>query len=70
MTRRILFIAMLPLCVVGCRSYEPKPIDWEAEAARGVTNSVRLVTLDDAASVALVANPGLNLLRLKAAVSV
>ena len=74
MSRRILFIAMLPLyvilclmSVVGCRSYEPKPIDWEAEAARGATNSVRLATLDDAATVALVANPGLNLLRLKAA---
>ena len=60
----VFFIAFI---LAGCRSYEPKPIDWEAEAAQGTTNSVRLATLDDAATVALVANPELNLLRLKAA---
>ena len=39
----------------GCRSYEPKPVDWEAEALSGVTNEVRITSLDDAATFALIA---------------
>ena len=51
----------------GCRSYEPKPIDWNNEANAGVTNEVRIASLDDAVTLALVGNRELNAMRLKAA---
>ena len=51
----------------GCRSYEPKPIDWNEEASTGVTNEVRIASLDDAVTLALIGNRELNALRLKSA---
>ena len=51
----------------GCRSYEPKPIDWNKEASAGVTNEVRIASLDDAVTLALIGNRELNALRLKSA---
>ena len=51
----------------GCRSYEPKPIDWNEEASVGVTNEVRIASLDDAVTLALIGNRELNALRLKSA---
>ena len=54
----------------GCRSYEPRPIDWNEEANAGVTNEVRIASLDDAVMLALVGNRELNALRLKSANSV
>ena len=57
------------LLLAGCRSYEARPIDWEAEAAawEGVTNTVRLASCEDAALVARIGNPEVNELRLKRA---
>ena len=52
--------------VAGCRSYEPNPIDWKAEAQAGTTNVVRISSVEDAAVLALVGNRELNALRLKA----
>ena len=51
----------------GCRSYEPKPIDWNKEASAGVTNEVRIASLDDAVTLSLIGNRELNALRLKSA---
>ena len=51
----------------GCRSYEPKPIDWNEEASLGATNEVRIASLDDAVTLALIGNRELNALRLKSA---
>ena len=51
----------------GCRSYEPKPIDWNEQANAGVTNEVCIASLDDAVTLALVGNRELNALRLKSA---
>ena len=62
-----LTFAFVLFAFLGCRSYEAQPIDWAAEAARGTTNAMTFATLDDVAKVALVANPGLNRLRIKAA---
>ena len=55
--------------VAGCRSYEPRPIDWAAEARAwtDATNVVRLASCEDAALVARIGNPGVNELRLKCA---
>ncbi len=55
------------LALIGCQSYEPKPIDWEAEAKVGVTNTVVFANLDEVAQMAVIGNPELNLLRLKRA---
>ena len=51
----------------GCRSYEPKPVDWNEEANAGVTNEVRISSLDDAVRLALIGNRELNAMRLKSA---
>lgn len=51
----------------GCRSFEPKPVDWNEEARIGVTGEVRIASLDDAATLALAGNRRLNAMRLKAA---
>lgn len=55
------------LLVAGCRSYEPKDVDWESESRAGVTNEVCIASLDDAVLLALTGNRKLNALRLKAA---
>ena len=66
--KRLLCIAAFTAAVfAGCRSYEPKPVDWESEALSGVTNEVRIASLDDAATLALIGNRKLNAMRLKAA---
>jgi outer membrane protein TolC len=54
------------LAWVGCRSYEPSPIDWPRETAvwqAAPTNS--LMTLEEATRCALVLNPEINALRVK-----
>lgn len=68
LTKQSLFMALLAAGILcGCRSYEPKPIDWNEEANAGVTNEVRIASLDDAVMLALVGNRELNALRLKSA---
>lgn len=68
MNANLLFLSALAASfAAGCRSYEPKPIDWELEARAGVTNELRIGTLEDAAVVALIGNRELNAMRLKAA---
>ncbi len=59
--------AIILLALIGCQSYEPKPIDWEAEAKVGVTNTIVFANLDEVAQMAVIGNPELNLLRLKRA---
>ncbi len=54
--------------VVGCRSYEPKHIDWVAEAQLA-TNTVTIATLDDAVQLALIGNRDINAKRLALAQS-
>ena len=66
LTKQSLFMALLATGILcGCRSYEPKPIDWNEEANAGVTNEVRIASLEDAVMLALVGNRELNALRLK-----
>jgi outer membrane protein TolC len=68
LTKQSLFMALLAAGIFcGCRSYEPKPIDWNEEANAGVTNEVRIASLDDAVTLALIGNRELNALRLKSA---
>ncbi|MBR6587225.1 MAG: TolC family protein [Kiritimatiellae bacterium] len=68
LTKQSLFMALLAAGILcGCRSYEPKPIDWNEEANAGVTNEVHIASLDDAVTLALVGNRELNALRLKSA---
>ena len=68
LTKPSLFMALLAAGILcGCRSYEPKPIDWNEEANAGVTNEVRIASLDDAVTLALIGNRELNALRLKSA---
>ena len=57
------------LLFAGCRSYEARPIDWQAEsdAWKGVTNAVRIASCEDAALIARIGNPEVNELRLKCA---
>lgn len=58
--------AFTAAAAAGCRSYEASPIDWKAEARSGVTNVIRISSLEDAAELALVGNRELNAMRLKA----
>ena len=68
LTKQSLFMASLAAGILsGCRSYEPKSIDWNEEASAGVTNEVRIASLDDAVTLALIGNRELNALRLKSA---
>ena len=68
LTKQSLFMALLAAGILcGCRSYEPKPIDWNEEANADVTNEVRIASLDDAVTLALIGNRELNALRLKSA---
>ena len=60
-------LALLGITLSGCRAYTHRPIDWEVETTGRATNAVHLASLDDAAKLALIANPELNRLRLKAA---
>ena len=61
------FAALAAALAAGCRSYESRPVDWEAEAQAGATNIVRILSVEDAATLALVGNRELNAMRLKAA---
>ena len=47
--RILCLCAGLLAALAGCRSYEPKPIDWAAEARRGATNEVVFANLDEVA---------------------
>ena len=58
--------AFTAAAAAGCRSYEASPIDWKAEVRSGVTNVIRISSLEDAAELALVGNRELNAMRLKA----
>lgn len=52
----------------GCRSYEPHPIDFRAEtdAWQATTNILNLSSWQDLETLALMANPEINALRLQA----
>ena len=65
--RAFCLCAGLLAALAGCRSYEPKPIDWAVEARRGATNEVVFANLDEVAQTALIGNPALNRLRLQKA---
>ena len=65
--RALCLCAGLLAALAGCRSYEPKPIDWAVEARRGATNEVVFANLDEVAQMALIGNPALNRLRLQKA---
>lgn len=65
--KKLASIAAAMIAAAGCRSFEPNPIDWEAEALRGATTEVRIASVDDAATLALAGNRQLNAMRLKAA---
>lgn len=60
-------VAAVLACAAGCRAYEPKPVDWDAELSTGVVPEIRLASPNDAATLALVGNRRINALRLKAA---
>ena len=62
-------LAFAAALTAGCRSYEASPIDWGDEARSGVTNVVRISSVEDAAELALVGNRALNAMRLKAGAS-
>ncbi len=47
----------------GCRSYEPKPIDWEQEA-KLPTPEITISSLDEAVQLALIGNRDINQKRL------
>ena len=68
-TTSIVATLTLLLVCAGCRSYEPSPVDWKSETEKWRTASaqVHVKTLDDAVTLALVANPEINKLRLKSA---
>lgn len=56
--------------LVGCRAYEPSPVDWTAECETWLKKGeLKFMSLDDVARVAVVGNMQLNQLRLKRATS-
>ena len=56
--------------LVGCRAYEPSPVDWTAECETWLkSGELTFASLDDVARVAVVGNMELNKLRLKRATS-
>ena len=58
-------IGML-LFVVGCRSYEPAPIDWNGQSAAWTKpGTLNFSNLTDVATLAIVGNPALNRLRIE-----
>ena len=66
--------AVLPVAAVmlvtlpGCQSYEPRPVDWEAET-NDVPAVVEIASPEAAATLAIIGNPELNARRLKAAIA-
>ena len=52
----------------GCRSYAPHPVDFraETESPQAATNALRLASWRELETLALVANPEINALRLQA----
>ena len=55
---------------VGCRAYEPSPVDWTAECETWLKEGeLMFASLDDVARVAVVGNMQLNQLRLRRATS-
>ena len=56
------------LSLAGCRLYEPRPVDWAQETRTWQVASARVAlgSLQDATTLALLANPEINRLRLKA----
>ncbi|MGN0853944.1 MAG: CusA/CzcA family heavy metal efflux RND transporter [Kiritimatiellia bacterium] len=61
-------LLLLSLAGAGCRSYAPHPIDFRAEttAWQATTNALRLASWQELETLALVANPEINALRLQA----
>ena len=56
--------------LVGCRTYEPSPVDWTAECETWLKEGeLRFASLDDVGRVAVVGNMELNRLRLRRASS-
>lgn len=62
-------VVLLTLAIVGCTSYEAKPIDWTEEAAREDVKTIEIKSLTQVETAALIGNAELNQLRLKAAIS-
>ncbi len=56
----------LALSLTGCAAYEARPIDWHEETSHPVTNRVEISSAEQAAQLAIIGNPDLNALRLKA----
>jgi len=61
-------LLIIALVIAGCKSYEEKSIEWTTEetAWRDASAKLAFKSLHDVETVALVANPELNRLRLKA----
>ena len=56
--------------LVGCRAYEPSPVDWTAEGEAWLkAGELKFASLDDVGRVAVVGNMELNKMRLKRASS-
>lgn len=62
-------VILLALTIVGCKSYEERPIDFAALDESECASELRLESPEAAATAALIGNGELNRLRLKAAVS-
>ena len=56
--------------LVGCRAYEPSPVDWTVEGEAWLkAGELKFASLDDVGRVAVVGNMEVNRLRLKRATS-
>jgi outer membrane protein TolC len=56
------------LLIGGCKSYEPKPLNWEEESNTWLENrTLTFSSLDDVANIALIGNAKLNKLRIESA---
>lgn len=66
-TKKLSIAAFLALFLIGCKSYQSSPIDWQAEFEKASTNKVTISSVEDARVLSLVGNRELNKLRLKAA---
>lgn len=59
-------VAGLLAILVGCRTYEASPIDWEKEKSVWLEQGeLTFDSLDDVAKLTLLGNPDLNLMRMK-----
>jgi outer membrane protein TolC len=56
----------LPFILGGCKTYKPEPIDWEEEVSswENAKTTLTLTSCEDAALLACIGNPDLNILRV------